>query len=105
MARCWSAWCESRTPSPHPRPPAAVPDQTAKTVLAAGRLNTQKGFDLLIAAFAMVRAPGWRLVIYGSGPEQDRLQAQIADLGVGDRVELHPRTPQLPDAMAAASVF
>jgi glycosyltransferase involved in cell wall biosynthesis len=94
-----------RIPNPLPNAPAAVADQAATTVLAAGRLNTQKGFDLLIAAFAKVSAPGWRLVIYGSGPEHDRLLAQIADLGVGDRVELHPRTPRLPEAMAAASVF
>ncbi len=94
-----------RIPNPLPYAPAAVSDQTAKTVLAAGRLNTQKGFDLLIAAFAKVTAPGWRLVIYGSGPERDRLQAQIAALSLADRVELHPRTPRLPEAMTAASVF
>lgn len=94
-----------RIPNPLPDAPAALADQTTTTVLAAGRLNTQKGFDLLIAAFAKVPAPGWRLVIYGSGPEHDRLEAQIADLGAGDRVELRPRTPRLPEAMAAASVF
>jgi glycosyltransferase involved in cell wall biosynthesis len=94
-----------RIPNPLPYTPGAVSDQTAGTVLAAGRLNTQKGFDLLIAAFAKVPAPGWRLVIYGSGPERDRLQAQIAALGLEDRVELHPRTPRLHEAMAAASVF
>ena len=94
-----------RIPNPLPYAPAAVADQTATTVLAAGRLNTQKGFDLLIAAFAKVTAPGWRLVIYGSGPERDRLRAQIAGLSLADRVELHPRTTRLPEAMAAASVF
>jgi glycosyltransferase involved in cell wall biosynthesis len=94
-----------RIPNPLPDAAAAVADQTATTVLAAGRLNSQKGFDLLIAAFAKVTAPGWRLVIYGSGPEHDRLRAQVAELGVGDRVELRPRTPRLPEAMAAASVF
>jgi len=96
-----------RIPNPLPPEPVAVADQTATTVLAAGRLNTQKGFDLLIAAFAMIasQAPGWRLLIYGSGPERDRLRAQIAELSLDGRVELHPRTPRLPEAMAAASVF
>jgi glycosyltransferase involved in cell wall biosynthesis len=96
-----------RIPNPLPPEDVAVADQSAKTVIAAGRLNSQKGFDLLIAAFATVarEVPEWRLRIFGSGPEHDRLRAQIDALALRDRVELLPRTPQLADAMAAASVF
>jgi glycosyltransferase involved in cell wall biosynthesis len=84
-------------------PPQA--DGTARTVVAAGRLNRQKGFDLLIAAWERVarEAPDWRLRIYGSGPERDRLQAQ-AD-ATGARIELMGRTRALSDAMAAGSIF
>jgi glycosyltransferase involved in cell wall biosynthesis len=79
----------------------------AEVVVAAGRLNSQKGFDLLVAAFAIVaaRAPRWRLRIYGSGPERPRLQLQIDALGLADRVTLEGRHPQLGEAMAAASLF
>ncbi|HET8758968.1 MAG TPA: glycosyltransferase family 4 protein [Solirubrobacteraceae bacterium] len=79
----------------------------AEVVAAAGRLNSQKGFDLLIAAFAIVaeRRPRWRLRIYGSGPERGRLQLQINVLGLADRVSLEGRHPQLREAMAAASLF
>jgi glycosyltransferase involved in cell wall biosynthesis len=94
---------------PNPLAPGERPrsDLTARTVVAAGRLNTQKGFDLLIAAFATVAraAPDWRLRIYGSGPEHDRLQAQIDALGLGGRVALMGRTQRLGEAMADASVF
>jgi glycosyltransferase involved in cell wall biosynthesis len=94
---------------PNPLPPGAVPvsRQEAKVVVAAGRLNTQKGFDLLIAAFAIVARsqPDWRLRIYGSGPEGDRLKAQIAALGLGEQVALLGRTQQLGAAMAEASIF
>jgi glycosyltransferase involved in cell wall biosynthesis len=79
----------------------------AEVVVAAGRLNSQKGFDLLIAAWAIVaaRQPSWRLLIYGSGPERPRLQLQIDALGLADRVALEGRHPQLGAAMAEASLF
>ncbi len=75
----------------------------APIVVAAGRLTTQKGFDLLIDAFAKVaeRQPAWRLRIYGSGPERKRLEAQIGS----DNVELMGRTRELGEAMAEASLF
>jgi glycosyltransferase involved in cell wall biosynthesis len=74
----------------------------APLVIAAGRLTTQKGFDLLIDAFAKVaeRQPAWRLRIYGSGPERKRLEAKA-----GANVELMGRTRELGEAMAEASLF
>jgi GalNAc-alpha-(1->4)-GalNAc-alpha-(1->3)-diNAcBac-PP-undecaprenol alpha-1,4-N-acetyl-D-galactosaminyltransferase len=59
-------------------------------VLAVGRLSAQKGFDLLIAAFSRVAAQHgqWHLVIIGEGPERAALTAQIAGLGLADRVHL-----------------
>jgi glycosyltransferase involved in cell wall biosynthesis len=97
----------ARIPNPVAPGDRARADLDAKAVIAAGRLNTQKGFDLLIAAFATVarEAPEWRLRIYGSGPEHDRLEAQIDALGLAGRVTLMGRTQHLGEAMAAASVF
>lgn len=94
-----------RVPNPLPPGDRAPADPAARTVIAAGRLNTQKGFDLLIAAFAALDAPDWDLRIYGSGPERDRLQAQIDALGLGERAALMGRTQDLGAAMASASVF
>ncbi|WP_299173309.1 glycosyltransferase [uncultured Brevundimonas sp.] len=56
-------------------------------VLAIGRLNPQKGFDTLIAAFARLTAtrPA-RLAICGVGPLEDELKALAYTLGVADRV-------------------
>jgi glycogen(starch) synthase len=67
----------------YPDPPAPLVDAPeAPIVLALGRLVAEKGFDLLIAAWPLVRArvPGARLVIAGDGPERPRLAAEGVEL-------------------------
>lgn len=57
-------------------------------VLAVGRLHPQKGFDVLLEAFALFsRAhPEWRLELLGEGPDLDRLAAQADALGIAEKV-------------------
>lgn len=59
-------------------------------LVAVGRLVPQKGFDLLLPAFAEVahRFPDWTLVIWGEGEERARLERQRDSLGLRDRVTL-----------------
>lgn len=56
--------------------------------IAVGRLDAQKGFDLLIRAFAQVPHPGARLTIFGEGPERKALDAQVCASGLSGRVTL-----------------
>lgn len=76
-------------------------------MIAAGRLVPQKGFDLLIAAFALVTAeyPDWMLEIYGGGPEEQALAAQIERSGLSRVVALAGPTAALSVVMAQAAVF
>ncbi len=76
-------------------------------VVAAGRLNTQKGFDRLIPAFAAVaRAhPDWQLRIFGSGPERPELRRLIVQHGLWDNVFLMGRARNLGKQLERASVF
>jgi len=57
-------------------------------VAAMGRLAPEKGFDVLIRAFARSAAelPDWGLVILGEGPERAVLESIVAELGLESRV-------------------
>lgn len=55
-------------------------------VLSVGHLIPRKRFDVVIRAVAML--PGVHLRVIGGGEEHGRLAALIAELGVGDRVQL-----------------
>lgn len=55
-------------------------------VVSVGALREKKGHDLVINAVA--RLTDVRLVIAGEGPERRRLEALVADLGLGARVHL-----------------
>jgi glycosyltransferase involved in cell wall biosynthesis len=59
-------------------------------LIAAGRLVDEKGFDLLIEAFARLAPdfPTWDLVIIGEGPLRGPLEAQLARLALQGRVFL-----------------
>jgi len=75
-------------------------------ILAAGKLKQQKGFNVLLEAFARVRAgrPA-RLLILGEGPERGRLEQQARHLGVDVDVSL-PGFVDNPFAfMSRSSVF
>ncbi len=57
------------------------------------RLTRDKGVDLLLRAIAGL--PKVTLTIVGDGPERGQLDALIAVLGIGDRVKIERRLPEL----------
>lgn len=76
------------------------------TFVAAGRLEWQKGFDTLIAAFHLLRSQiAARLVIFGVGSLRSELQDQIDALGLADCVVLAGFTPKPMEQMRAATAF
>jgi glycosyltransferase involved in cell wall biosynthesis len=54
------------------------------TIGSVGRLDGQKGYDVLLHALAAL--PDAALVLVGDGPERSRLEALTAELGLGERV-------------------
>jgi GalNAc-alpha-(1->4)-GalNAc-alpha-(1->3)-diNAcBac-PP-undecaprenol alpha-1,4-N-acetyl-D-galactosaminyltransferase len=89
------------------RDAARIVEPGCGTVLAVGRLAPEKGFDLLIDAFARVAPvhPAWRLVILGEGAERSRLSAAIRERGLGDRVLLPGFDDKPEQAMRRADLF
>ncbi len=70
------------------------PTETAalenKRAIAVGRYDYQKGFDDLIAAWALVTPshPDWQLCIFGDGELRETLQKQVDDLGLSEHIQL-----------------
>ncbi|MFJ2368941.1 glycosyltransferase [Microbacterium sp. NPDC087665] len=75
---------------PNPIPAVTVREDLREPGLVAvlGRLAPGKRVDQAIRAFLGADVPGTRLEIWGGGPEQERLQALIDELGASDRVVL-----------------
>lgn len=74
---------------------------------AAGRLEPEKGFDVLIQAMPRVLAqrPDARLVIAGEGSRRHELEALVTRLGLTERVRLLGARPDLFTMMHAFDVF
>ena len=87
------------------RPP--VRDTDCPLIVSVGRLVPLKGHAMLIDALATpaVRRLPWRCEIIGEGAERERLEAQIANLSLGDRIKLVGVMPRAAERVAEASLF
>lgn len=64
-------------------------DRQTPIIVAAGRLQPQKNFSLLLKAFSIASArTDARLVVLGEGPERSSLEEQARSLGIADKVSL-----------------
>lgn len=70
-------------------------DPNAPEILSLGRLIAHKRHDLVLEAFARVRAFGIpaRLGVVGDGPERGALERLAARLGIGDHVTFYGALP------------
>ncbi len=83
-----------------------LPPQST-VVLSIGRLEEQKGLDVLIGAFARIAAkfPRAHLVLVGDGPDREKLMCSADAHRIKDRVWLVGRRTDVPQLLAAADVF
>ncbi len=92
------------TPVPDAISEALVP---TPTIMAMGRLHPQKGFDLLLAAFAKIHAkhPDWHLTILGEGSMRSELEALRAQLGLVECVHLPGSVKNVNAHLRQATLF
>jgi len=98
-----------RPPAPPAAPPlgAACSQPAGRTMVALGRLGDEKGFDLLIEAFARVapRHPAWSLALFGNGPRRAGLERLVRERGLSARARLPGFTTRPFDVLKAADLF
>ncbi|WP_421848292.1 glycosyltransferase [Novosphingobium sp.] len=83
----------------------AAPRGPGRRFLAIGRLAAQKNFGLLIDAFSRMAGPDDRLAIIGEGSARRALEAQIARLGLGDKVRMPGHVSPLDAELAGADAL
>jgi glycosyltransferase involved in cell wall biosynthesis len=83
------------------------PHREGHCVLAMGRLVPQKGFDLLIDAFARIAAKhaDWTLHILGQGPQRAELERFIRAQNLQSRVRLHGWVSEPGTLLRPAELF
>lgn len=86
-----------------------VTDNVPRTVISVGTLKARKCMDRTLEAFAHLadEYPDAKLTIVGIGEMESQLKARIAQLGLGDRVEMTGGLPheQVIQRMAGSDLF
>ncbi|MDY3362427.1 glycosyltransferase family 4 protein [Riemerella anatipestifer] len=106
--KAWSHYFNKVTNIPNPitiEPITA--DTNAEKVLAVGRHTSQKGFDYLVEAWAIVakKFPNWQLDIYGHGEQEEERKQQIKNLGLEKSINLYPPSKEINKVFSEHSIF
>lgn len=83
------------------------PKMRERLILAVGRLEQQKGFDILLVAYAKSKAVahGYRLVILGAGSQREALLALADQLGIAEYLEMPGVVAAPEEWMERAAIF
>lgn len=78
-----------------------------KIVIAVGRLEYQKGFDILLEIWeeTIKRHPDWQLHIYGNGTLKTELLNQIKRLNITNSVKIFDPTNKIYKKLQESSIF
>lgn len=81
--------------------------QDSKTIVSAGRLTYQKGFDMLVdvAAQVLPQHPDWQWLVLGDGEDHDALVEQARERGLSKQLHFLGRTDDLGAYLKQAAFF
>ena len=82
-------------------------DGSYHRILCVGRLHEQKGFDMLINAFALIACQclDWIIDIYGDGPDKTMLTEKIHQYNLDGRIKINPPTSTIYDEYQRSDFF
>jgi GalNAc-alpha-(1->4)-GalNAc-alpha-(1->3)-diNAcBac-PP-undecaprenol alpha-1,4-N-acetyl-D-galactosaminyltransferase len=85
----------------------ATAQKVGRLLVGMGRLDHQKGFELLLSAFSKVagKHPSWSLQIWGEGPQREALERLSRDLNLSERVWLPGFTRSPFESLRRADLF
>lgn len=85
----------------------SVRQEPSRVILAAGRLVRQKGFDVLIRAFALsgLGQQGWRLRILGDGPARNDLVLLAEGFAVNKFLDMPGFAHDMSNQLRGAGIF
>jgi len=94
-------------PNPLPFYPDSVSRQREKVVLAVGKQSYQKGYDMLLHAWAQIAAdyPDWRLEVYGKLDASQGLEGLADALQIGSSVHFYPPQKAIATQYEKASLY
>lgn len=87
------------------RAPAFLPESTPLFICAVGSLTYQKGFDVLLSAFARISDTTLHLAILGEGALREQLEEQCLALGIEQRVHMPGFVKRPSDVIGQAVLF
>jgi len=94
-----------------PNPLTFYPNQAAtletKLILAVGRIDYPKGYDLMLEVFALFckKNLDWNLKIIGEGPLKADIEKLAKKKGISDRLTIAPATNQIEKEYINASIY
>jgi glycosyltransferase involved in cell wall biosynthesis len=84
-------------------------DHSVIRIISVGRLHVEKGYPVMISAFAdaLKVLPDMELVLLGDGPYRKELEAYVKEKGIADKVIFRGAVPEqtVLDEMVHADIF